>query len=481
MGIVSSLGSRIGGLFGFGNRNPSAANLQFGPLRPSLYETNLSQMLEGSEYDPSLVGRSGVQTYIRMREEDSRIAAALTMLKEPIYGATWEVEASSDGVRLFVEEELGLSPDTRPEDAPGPGLVWDQLLTELLTALEIGFSLHELLWATADEGRERLRVAAFQPQLSISDFLIDDRTFELDKVKQIKKLFPREEVEIMADRLAYNSYSRMGADYWGKSILRAIYRDFYAKESLMLISLVAAKRHAIPPLHIQYRQGLTPAQQQKVIAAWQMISSDKASTIATPFGKEDGADDPDFSFSFLDNGKRTPQDLLPIQKYHDERMSQRLGVMFIDLGTSSSGSRALGDTFSDLMLNSIEALCDKTAEALNKQVVNKIVEMNFPGESAKVTWGNLTHLNIAKLIEAWGMLAQRYKVPLTQDDQNRFREGLRMAPTEEEETLYPNGGNQNTSIPSDDSSSMTGTGTGTGTGIEDEGEEDEDAPPVNAS
>ena len=197
MGIISAFqgfGSTIGGLFATGGQ--SARSVAFQALEPSLFQANLERILDGSEYDPNVRGRQGIITYTRMSREDSRIAAGLSLLKDPIKAATWTVEASSDGVQRFVEEELGLR--ARPE-RDLVSVQWDRFLREVLSAIEIGFALHEMLWRREGE-QERLRALAFRPQIAVNDFKLHADDDRLAFVEQIKNAMPMELVNISADR-----------------------------------------------------------------------------------------------------------------------------------------------------------------------------------------------------------------------------------------------------------------------------------------
>ena len=165
-----------------------------------------------------------------------------------------------------------------------------------------------------------------------------------------------------------------------------------------------------------------------MLAVYQALQSDKRSVIMSEMSE---TGNPSWKFSFLEQS-HTAQSYLDQMRYHDERMGQRLGTLLLDLGTSASGSRALGESFEDLMLNSIEAIANQTADILNEQVIRPIIEMNFPSETAMVKVANLTALNIHKAVEAWTKLAGRFDVRLTRADQDIIRDGLHLAPAPED-------------------------------------------------
>lgn len=430
--IVSAYGgSRVSfwsGLYSGSGLSTFWRRLTFQHYDPGRLELGLMEQLEGSEYDPRLRGRQGIITFTRMVREDSRLSAALSLIKEPIQAATWQIKASDGSVQRFVEDNLGLS------DTPKTQVEWSQLLREQLTALELGFCLHELTFTHRDE-HEWLNQVAFRPQISIEKFVVEqDR---LASVHQITQFQPEKEIVILpASRLMYTAFARLGTDFWGQSVVRPAYRDWYFKEVLLLISMINAKRYGVPVPHAIASARVSRSSRQQVSKMLSSLSLDQRSHIITG---EESPTNPDWKFDWFQPEGARQMENLPLLEYFDSNMVKALSILFLDLGSVSSGNRALGDTFADILYNSLEARCNLIAREVSRQLLTKLVEANFgPSAWARLTWANLELHNMERFVEAFARLAEVYPVPLTVADQERLRAILQMhPPPEDAEPLVP--------------------------------------------
>lgn len=391
--------------------------LTFQHYDPSAFEVGLIEQLEGSEYDPRLKARQGVVIFERMSREDSRLATALSLLKEPIMAATWKVEASSDRVKKFIEDNLGLS------DKPTTKVKWGKVLNEMLTSVEIGFSLHEITWRLMNE-MEHLRAVSFRPQLSVESF--EDDGDYLTAVNQIKQLRPEKKlVRISAKRLMYHSFNVIGTDHWGRSTIRPAYRDWYFKEALLTISMIEAKRLGASTPHASYRSNVSKKAQKQMFEMLQSWSLDKRSALVTPAGEDQS--NPDWQMGLFGPEKGRQTENMPLLGYFDDNLAKICLVLFLDLGSIASGNRALGDTFADILYNSLEARCDLVCESANQQLIDKMVEKNFGnGEWAKMTWANLELHNMERFVEALARLCEVFPIELMPGDQERIWEILKL-------------------------------------------------------
>lgn len=392
--------------------------LTFQHYNPGALEAHLQEMLDGSEYDPRLQRRNGVVIFERMAREDSRLATALNLLKEPIMAATWTIDASTEGVKLFVEENLGMDEHSMSD------VSWMQILKEMLTSVEIGFAVHEITWKLTN-GMEHLNAVGFRPQLSIERF--EDDGDYLTGLYQYTQLRPVKEHEFLeASRLMYTSYNRIGTDFWGRSLVRPAYRDWYFKDILLIISMLNAKRFGVPVPWAQHSAKISKRARQQMLKMMQNVQSDKQSAIVT--GSE-GKDNPDWILRFFEPENARQMENLPLLHYFDDNLAKAVGVLFLDLGSVASGNRALGDTFADILYNSLESRCTATCKIANKQLLAPMVEKNFgPKHYARMTWANLELHNMERFVEAFARLAEIYPLPLTIRDQARFRGILQMDP-----------------------------------------------------
>jgi hypothetical protein len=70
-------------------------------------------------------------------------------------------------------------------------------------------------------------------------------------------------------------------------------------------------------------------------------------------------------------------DTLAFLRYVDQQVSRFALAGFLDLGSSETGSRALGQSFIDLFLLNVSTIGMSVADTVTRQVAAKIVEWNF--------------------------------------------------------------------------------------------------------
>jgi hypothetical protein len=67
---------------------------------------------------------------------------------------------------------------------------------------------------------------------------------------------------------------------------------------------------------------------------------------------------------------------LPSIRYHDEQIARGVLAHFLNLGTQT-GSWALGTTFADFFVSSLNAVADDIAEVASQHIVEDLVDINF--------------------------------------------------------------------------------------------------------
>ena len=162
---------------------------------------------------------------------------------------------------------------------------------------------------------------------------------------------------------------------------------------------------------------------QQMFAMLQSWSLDQRSALVTPAGEDQK--NPDWQMGIFGPEKGRQTENLPLIHYFDDNLAKVCLVLFLDLGSVSSGNRALGGTFADILYNSLEARCDIVAGKTNGQLIDKMVEKNFgPDEWAKMTWANLELHQMERFVEALARVAEVFPLTLTPEDQERVWENF---------------------------------------------------------
>ncbi|HEY7821565.1 MAG TPA: hypothetical protein VIG24_01965, partial [Acidimicrobiia bacterium] len=153
-------------------------------------DSNPSWGLRQDEFLPDLRGIRGVKRFREMSENDSTIGAILSAMTLMIRGTPWRVEDGSEEARDLIEWSLHNLEDN----------TFQEFISEVLTFLPYGFSLHEIVARPArlhPRGWVTLKKLAARAQWTI------DR-FDTDKNGNIKGVY-----QIAAQRSAYIPYSKM--------------------------------------------------------------------------------------------------------------------------------------------------------------------------------------------------------------------------------------------------------------------------------
>lgn len=91
---------------------------------------------------------------------------------------------------------------------------------------------------------------------------------------------------------------------------------------------------------------------------------------------------PGFTFELVGMTGSTP-DTLGFIRYLDQQMSRMSLMNHLDLGTSESGSRALAESFVDVLMMGITSTAETVADTITRQAAARIVAWNF-GEDEPV-------------------------------------------------------------------------------------------------
>lgn len=315
--------------------------------------------------------------YDRMRRSDAQIAALLQSIRLPIIGATPNLlgEDVRPEVLAFVKSQLGLEERGRARRRRS-GIVWHEHIQHALLMLVYGFMPFETVYeagpAPADiEGLppivHHLRKLAPRMPRTVKRVVVA-RDGGLKGIVQqplpdTALLTPAslEGIFIPVDQLVMYVNDREGADWTGQSILRAPYKHWLIKEALLKLGAQIVERNG---MGVPIVSGGDPAQGRAFAESFRA-------------GAGAGGHVPDgVTFSLVGVTGAT-KDELPLVKYHDQSIAQSGLAMFLNLGTTETGSRALGGTFVDQFLRSLQAVLNNIAETTTEHVIRDLCERNF--------------------------------------------------------------------------------------------------------
>jgi hypothetical protein len=328
------------------------------------------------EYVPDLTWPDSVRTYARMRW-DPTLQSVLKAYTLPIRRASWSVDPA--GCRPLVVEtvadQLGLSilgQDAKPSPARRRGVVWGDHLRLSLLDLTFGHMVFERTYGDINAaGIQPLNVFQERMPQTIRDIRINTDG-SLAEVRQnpmiLNSAAPSIGVApIPAQNLVWYAHDKEGTAWMGQSLLRPAYGAWLIKHEMSRVLATSNRRFGMGVPSVEAPPGSTATQ----VAAAQAMAS------AARVGDQSGVGMPSgFKFALTGLSGSAP-DTLAFLRYLDSQMSRSTLTGLLDLGDSSNGSRALGDSFLDVFILALQSIADEHAATGTSQIVVPFVDVNW--------------------------------------------------------------------------------------------------------
>jgi hypothetical protein len=345
--------------------------------------------LKGWPEDPSeqnldLLWPLSVKVYDRMRR-DPKLAQVLSGWIHPIRSTAYTLDPAgcSDQVAREVSEDLGvpiMGDDSKQAPSRAKGrFSWKNHVRHACLAFTYGHMPFEILCdpdLLASTGKARLRkLAPRMPQTL--EYINVARDGGLESIQQYPSGFPGEPVlgpVIDVSRLVMYVNEREGGAWAGQSLLRPSYGPWYLKQDAMRTHAVSIRRNGMGIPVGEAPEGAGKTQIDEIAKAAQALRAGEYAGGAVPHGGK---------IRLLGVEGSLP-DVLGFIRYCDEQMAGSALQEFLKLGSSSSGSRALGETFLWQFAMALNAAAeDLIADTTNEHVIADLVEWNYgPDEPA---------------------------------------------------------------------------------------------------
>lgn len=328
------------------------------------------------EPTPELQWPHSIAVYDRMERQDPQVQSVLRAVMYPVQQAQWRIDpgAASPEVTAFVADNLGL-PVKGVEEAPATTrergrFSWAQHLEWALLEVVYGHMVFEQVASiTVEDGRQVARLAKLAPRWprTIKQWNVA-RDGGLESVEQWPA--PGDRVApppLPVNRLVVYSWERRGGSWIGRSLLRAAYKPWLLKDQDLLSWTQGIDRNSMGvPVY-------TDGPENSYL--------DEGKKIATGFrsGSSSGAALPNEAKLELKGVQGTLIDPEKAVRYMDEQIARSVLAHFLNLGTQT-GSWALGSTFAEFFVGSLNKLAKHIADVTTQHVIEDLVDWNF-GES----------------------------------------------------------------------------------------------------
>lgn len=320
------------------------------------------------EYLSTLRGTQAADIWDQMRRSDPKVKMVLSAVKNPIKGAHWNIQPGEDGEQFKLHAELIEQILFRDLDQS-----WIQQVAEILTQLEFGFSIFERIDKLVTNHSKfgtyhSLAKLAWRSPRTIERWNLDHQTGKILSISQYAYGDLGKVIDIPGEYLVVFSHEKEGNNYEGISALRPCYGPWFRKNSYLKLMAIGMEKFAIPTPYMEVPEGKENSQQysnaKKVLERY---VSHQQQYITIPAGWKLG-----FANSSFDASKIREA----IDKENTE-IAHAFLENFLELGSSGSGSYALGTDLSDFFLMGIEHVAKNICETVNRQLIPELIKLNF--------------------------------------------------------------------------------------------------------
>jgi len=385
------------------------------------------------EYNPKLEGINGIWTYQEMRRGDGQVAGTLRACKLPILSAKWEVVPGDSGstatpgcastgtgksacaststgrgacatvsstgagrqttdkakeVADFIRANLFSGLEWQDSRGSWHTQDWKDVVRCALRMQDFGAACYEEVMAI-DGDRIRARRLSDRQALtfyrwhtdphsvdpSLPPFVYDDgeTLYALEQWGYRSNRF--EYVLLPTDKACIFTHDLEGANFWGIPLTRAMYPHWFVKKHLERIDAIACERNSLGVPMIM----LPPNPSRQDVQTAQNWVTQLAAHEKTGLSLPNGAE---FKLVGIEGRIR---EILPSIQYHKQQIATSCLAMFMELGQTQSGSRALGQSQTDFFLLATQNTADYIAHQIRNSTIRRLVMWNF-GPDAPVPY-----------------------------------------------------------------------------------------------
>ena len=329
---------------------------------------------QSAETVPELRWPLSVRVFEQMSRGDSQVTSVERALTLPVRRTPWRIDPA--GARPEVTELIA-----RDMNLPIKGgeaefvrtrtkgrFSWSQHLQLALLHLRYGHMFFEQVYDYQEDGRYHLAKLGPRMPRTIADIKVA-RDGGLIGIEQYGFGTTTAEKLIPVNRLVAYVNDREGGDWTGNSLLRPAYKHWLIKDRLLRVDVQTLERNGMGvPV---YEAG--PADDQNQMDAGKKIAQSYTS------GKVSGAATPHGAKLRLVAPEGNLPNALPSIRYQDEQIGRSVLAHFLNLGTQT-GSYALGSSFMDFFVLSLQTLGDQIADVANQHIIEDLVDANFGPE-----------------------------------------------------------------------------------------------------
>lgn len=370
-------------------------------------------------YNPdNLCSANNYDIYDEMRHDD-QVKAAISMKKDMVIGSGWQIKTENEELKEFIEGNLkNLNND-------GLESSFEEVLRDILTAYEYGFSLSEVVYALGEDNLYRIKTIKVRPPHSFK-FELDDK----GNVVQVKQSTNKgADLSFNPDLFLHFAYQMEFGNPYGVSDLKAAFTPWKIKKYALRFYAKYLERFVSPVVHGAYDSagGATDSG-----ALYDILKTIQNSTVlVTP-------DNVKVEFIQPDKGGADIYE----KAINQLDMKIARAILMPDLlgmsgDKTAGGAYALGEKQFQLFLGTIKKERELLAKKITQKVIRPLVQSNWGDEEVEFCFMPYSHGDETQLAELWIKAVATGKFEPSDDEINQIRRITKFPEGEVERPLAP--------------------------------------------
>lgn len=324
---------------------------------------------------PELTWPHSIEIFRQMLRSDGQLAGVWKAIKLPLQATPWYIEPgqASEPVARATAEALGLAIVGESEETARPRRLrgrfsWKQHIEWALKYLTYGHMVFEQVYELAGN---RLIIRKLAPRWpwTIRDFDVADDG-GLNFIEQYGR--DGQPIQLNIDRLVVYVNEREGGNWQGQSILRPAYKHWIIKDRFYRLASMTGERAMGVPTYEGSENATQVELDEGERLAEEMRTGERAG-VAVPHGAK-------LRYMGIEGSLFDP---LPHIEHHSKMEARSVLEMFMNLETGELGSRALGESFLNFYMLSLQAVLEDMQIIAQQHVIEDFIDINFgTGEAA---------------------------------------------------------------------------------------------------
>jgi hypothetical protein len=347
---------------------PNAPENEIGSASGLLTSGSWSTWSGGDDVErvPELQWPNSVETY-RQMINDAQAQSLMHGLTLPIRAYRWYIEPNgapdSAVQRVHQDYNLPIGRDGEFNRRRGARrFSFEKHLEDALRALQYGHYGFEQVGEVTPDLVWHLRKLGMRPPRSLTEINVSDDG-NLEEI--VQGYLPNgQKRAIPITRLVWYAWDREGSNWVGRSMLRCIYRNHLVKDRVLRVGAINIERAGGVPF-VEAPEGASGEQIRELDALARRFRVGEGAGAALPHGAQ-------LKFASAANGDGA----VAYIKQQNEEMARAFLQMVNMLGQTNSGSRALGDTFHDILRVAQYTIAKWFCDLFNEHVIEDDVEWN---------------------------------------------------------------------------------------------------------